>query len=146
MRDQKCPSMFFILCGYIEHGFIYKIAQNILMGFNIWCQVGDGVTLFLKLPYSHEFSNILFHKRIFFEGYYRQKKCERFFENFINLIALKNWILKFRFWNTATQCTFQNHTRTHLSYRYFRVSTYSVPSESREGFTREARRAEMRSS
>ena len=37
---QKCPSIFFILCGYIEHVYIYlyifsKIAANILIGFKI---------------------------------------------------------------------------------------------------------------
>ena len=39
----KCPSMLFILCGYIENVYIYlylKIVPNILMGFNIWWQVG----------------------------------------------------------------------------------------------------------
>ena len=40
MGHQKCPSMFFILCEYIEHVYIYlyiysKIAANILMTFKI---------------------------------------------------------------------------------------------------------------
>ena len=67
---QKCPSMFFILCAYIEHVYIYllyilyyvyslyiysKIVTNILIGFKIWCQVGVGVTLFFKLQNSREF-------------------------------------------------------------------------------------------
>ena len=48
-------------CIYI---LVYKIkvAANILMGFKIWCQVGVWVTLFSKLPYSREFSNIWFQK------------------------------------------------------------------------------------
>jgi len=57
--------MFFILCWYIEHVYIYlyrywKIVTKILMGFIIWCQVGDGGTPFSKLAYVREFSNIWF--------------------------------------------------------------------------------------
>ena len=42
---QKCPSIFFILRGYIDHVYMYlyvssKIVTNILMGFKIWCEVG----------------------------------------------------------------------------------------------------------
>ena len=38
MEYQKCSSMFFMLCGYIEHVYIHlyiysKIAANIIMGF-----------------------------------------------------------------------------------------------------------------
>ena len=48
---QKCPSLFFILCGHLENVFIYlniylKIITNIFMGFKIWCQVGGGGTKF----------------------------------------------------------------------------------------------------
>ena len=64
---QKCPSMFFILCRYIEHVYIYTyiyiysiIAANNPMGFKIWCQVGVWGTQFSKLPYVREFSNIWF--------------------------------------------------------------------------------------
>ena len=37
---QKCPSIFFILCGYIDHVYIYlymeqKSVTNIVMGFKI---------------------------------------------------------------------------------------------------------------
>ena len=37
---QKCPSIFFILCGYIDHVYVYlyiysKNVTNILMGFKI---------------------------------------------------------------------------------------------------------------
>ena len=43
---QKCPSIFFILCGYIDklNTYLYillKIVPNILMGFKILCQVED---------------------------------------------------------------------------------------------------------
>ena len=42
---QKCPSNFFILCGYKEHVYTYlyvysKIVSNILIGFEISRQVG----------------------------------------------------------------------------------------------------------
>ena len=45
MVYQKCPSNFFILCGYIEHVYTYfyiysKIVNKILMGFKISCKVG----------------------------------------------------------------------------------------------------------
>ena len=42
---QKCPSIFIILWGYIDHVYMYlciysKIVTNIHMGFKIWCEVG----------------------------------------------------------------------------------------------------------
>ena len=45
MEYQKCPSIFFILRGCIEHLYTYlyicsKIVTNILMAFKISCQVG----------------------------------------------------------------------------------------------------------
>ena len=104
--DQKCPSMFFILCWNIEHVYIYlytkKNAANILMGFKIWCQVRGGVTSFWKLPYSHEFSNIWLQKSLFFfDGYqWHEEICERFFETFKNLICYSKLNLKVRFWDT----------------------------------------------
>ena len=43
---QKCPLIFFILCGYIDKVYTYlniiysKIVTNIHMDFKILCQVG----------------------------------------------------------------------------------------------------------
>ena len=56
----------FRTCIYI---LVYKIkiVTNIVMGLKIWCQVGVRVTLFSKLPYSREFSNIWFQKSLFFD-------------------------------------------------------------------------------
>ena len=87
--DQKCPLNFFILCGNIEHIYIYifvykiKIVTNIPMGFKTWCQVGGGVTLFSKLPDVREFSNIWFQKlSFFFPVPSGVLKFINFFENF----------------------------------------------------------------
>ena len=57
----------FRTCIYI---LVYKIKNitNILMGFKIWCQVGGWGTLFSKLPYSCDFSNIWFQKLIWWDG------------------------------------------------------------------------------
>ena len=49
------------LCIYLLT-YEIKIVTNILIGFKIWCQVGAGVTPFLKLPYVREFWNIWFQK------------------------------------------------------------------------------------
>ena len=47
-RYQKCPSNFFILCGYIGNVYIYiyiytclKFVTNFVMGLKISCQVGE---------------------------------------------------------------------------------------------------------
>ena len=45
MGDQKCPSMLFILCEYIEHVHVYlyifsKIVTYIPMGFNVKLGIG----------------------------------------------------------------------------------------------------------
>ena len=48
---EKCPSMFFILCGHLAHVYIYlnicsNIFTNILMGFNFDLKLGVGVKIF----------------------------------------------------------------------------------------------------
>ena len=45
-EDQKCPSNYFILCEYIGNLYTYiylclKFITNFIMGFKIWCQVGE---------------------------------------------------------------------------------------------------------
>ena len=57
MEYQKCPSNFFIICGYIEHVYTYlyiysKIVTNILIAFKISCQVGRRQTD-NSLHYTH---------------------------------------------------------------------------------------------
>ena len=83
---QKCPSMFFILCGYIEHVYVYlyifsKNFTNILMGLKIWCQVGGGVGVKI-------FKITIGRWLFYFLG------------------------LKVHFLNTRTCCNFESHTRT----------------------------------
>ena len=76
----------------IEHVYTYiqytwqKIVPNILMGFQIWCQVGGGGwgTSFSKLPYVSKFSNIWFQISHFFFLFLIE--FSHFFENLKNLL------------------------------------------------------------
>ena len=95
-----------------------KVAANILMGFKIWCQVGVWVTLFSKLLYSREFSNIWFQKLT-------DIRCKRslwtIFWKFQKPISI--WVLVGGF--------------------NFRLGTYNVPPGSSANPYGEARRAEF---
>ena len=107
----------FRTCIYI---LVYeiKIVTNILMGFKIWCQVGVWGTLFSKLPYSREFSNIWFQKLSYV-------RCKRslwtIFWKFQKPISI--WVLVGGF--------------------NFRLGTYNVPPGSSANPYGEARRAEF---
>ena len=69
---QMCPSMLFILYGYMEYVYIciyiymyFRVVTNILMGFKIRCQVGSVGKPFSQLPDVREFSNIWFQTCLF---------------------------------------------------------------------------------
>ena len=88
---KKCPSNFFILSTYIGHVYIYvyvylKVVKNIVMGFKIWCQVGEWALWISKLPYSREFSNFWFQTCHFvFLWSFGVLKFIQFLENLKNL-------------------------------------------------------------
>ena len=65
------------------------------MGFKIWCQVGGGVTLFSKSPYSREFLNMRFKSCLFFQLFL--KRFTHFLKISKMLFAMQNGVLKFAF-------------------------------------------------
>ena len=65
------------------------------MGLKIWFQVRGGVTLFSKLPYSREFSNMRFKSWLFFLLFL--KRFTRFLKISKILFAMQNGVLKFAF-------------------------------------------------
>ena len=93
---QKCPSIFFTLCRYIDNVYMYLyryIIQNFhhhSYGFQNLCQVEGGGIPFLQLPYAREFWNIWLQKFVVFLFFVIE--LIRFFENLNNVFSLmQNW-------------------------------------------------------
>ena len=112
------------------------------MCFKIWCQIGGGGTLFLKLHYSRHFSNIWVQKLYFFRVYGGVLKIHQFFQKFqkryLQLKIEKSFNL-----NLSPVLLFFIEFRRKNSLFWFSLQTHNVPSVVQLTFTRPSTKREF---